>query len=234
MILTKIQLALAKLAARPSRRGFEDKIVFRHSDAFYTDGHVAVMVVPNSIPDESPDVEGGFDRELLKAGTSKKQVKAPALTLRASSCLEALKAIGLHKCGLSGVQSRTHLDAVGGIAVRHPREGIVFGGFSDIDGQPNDTYPNLESVIPKSKPSAEFFLSAALLGQVLKFFEENIATGARGHGPGASAVRFTVYEEGKPIRIDGVSPASDKIMAMIMTCRGGIGGLLKRPHEDEE
>lgn len=214
MIISKAELALAKLASKYESRYTLTALSVDAEQTVVTDGHMLMTV----------------QHRLADAGANAGAIPIPIL-VQASAALAALKAIPKVPKGGEGMRNQYQSATVSSEGTLLVMDG---DGMRAEFGQPvKGQFPAWKGVLPRGTGKAEAILNAGLLHAMLEYFADlgRLSLKKGRQGP-PIAVRVTIYGEAEPVRLDAVTPDGQEVMGLLMPMRVVKGRFALRPGEE--
>lgn len=210
MLLNKVGLNLAALASKEVSRYTLNGLAVRPKDVAVTNGHYAITVSHQAMPETSFPETAGLEHKHLVNGLVNETVM-----LTREAALGAAKAI----------PKRVTLPCLGFAALGTDNTLYVnqLDSVQTFKGKLEGTFPNLEQVMPIGKPVAEVCLSAEYIEMIAKYM--------RSASDRSVAVRLTIYDNGRPVRFDARTPDGQNIMAVLMPMRQSAADFATRPDQ---
>jgi hypothetical protein len=210
MLLNKVSLNLALLASQEESRYALQAIAVEPEVCCVTNGHYLVTVAhQTAVPVEQFPQTDGLESATVKGTVliARDAAISAAKAIPNKTTLPVLKTAAL---GTDGKLYVNQLDSV-----------------QSFKGEASGTFPNWRMVMPNGKPVTEICISADYLETLAKFIRANSGN-VKGR---ATAVRLTVYPDGKPMRLDARTSDGQDIMAVLMPMRLDGSSFAERPDQ---
>ena len=197
MLLSKSELALAKLASTEESRYSLTAIAVEKDVTVVTNGHYLVTVEHGQFKDDTYPVTAGLEHA---------QPNGKPILVKSDAALAALKTL----------PKKNTIPVLGNAALG--TDGRVYTNTLDavqsFESKQEGTFPNWQAVMPKSdkKPHAVIAFSAAYLRLLADFVDK--------YGMGeAPTVKLTVYGDSDSAKFEARTADGQKITAVLMPVR---------------